>query len=50
MYKKVIVILLNEVILSPGMKLQFGLYQMLDATKYDRITLTKMIGSAIKSE
>ena len=48
--KKVIVILLNEVILSPGMKLQFGLYQMLDATKYDRITLTKMIGSAIKSE
>ena len=45
--KKVIGILLNEVTLSPGMKLQFGLYQMLDACKYDRLSLIKMIGSAI---
>ncbi|MBO7571234.1 MAG: TIR domain-containing protein [Bacteroidales bacterium] len=48
--KKVIVILLDEVTLSPGMKLQFGLYQMLNASKYDRMSLTKMIESAIKGD
>lgn len=48
--KKVIVLLLNKVTLSPGMKLQFGLYQMIDAGKYDRVTLVKMVGLVISSD
>ena len=46
--KKVIVVLMDDVPLSPGMKLQFGMYQMLDAGKFDIPVLTQMIDFSIK--
>ncbi len=48
--RRVIVALLDDVAMSPGMKLQFGLYQMISKKNYDINEFANKLGSAIRKE
>lgn len=48
--KSIIVVRLDEVSLSPGMKLQFGLYQMVLRSQYDDQNFIELLSSSIQNK
>lgn len=48
--KSIIVVRLDEVSLSPGMKLQFGLYQMVLRNQYDEQNFIELLTSSIQNK